>query len=206
MRVLAATNRNLRAEVAARRFRDDLFYRLSVFPVRLPALRERGDDLVLLADAFLVRFAGRHGKPPRPLSPEARRAFRAYPWPGNVRELQNALERACILDEGTWISLGSLPDEILNALEGPLHVPEPAPHAEAPLPPAPEATAPPATSPPADPDSIEPLEEMERRAILRALRLTGWRVREAAERLKVGKATLYRKIERYGFRPEAPEG
>jgi DNA-binding NtrC family response regulator len=205
VRVLAATNRNLRSEVAARRFRDDLFYRLSVFPVRLPPLRERGGDLLLLASTFLARFAERHGRPPRLLSAEAERAMQTYPWPGNVRELQNALERACILEEGPAISLGSLPDEIVNALE---EAPGPAAPASAASEPRP-AAAPPASPHPEvreAPDAIEPLEEMEKRAILRALRITGWHVREAAERLQVGKATLYRKIERYGFKPETTPG
>jgi DNA-binding NtrC family response regulator len=99
VRVIATTNRRLSDMVREGRFREDLFYRLNVFPLELPPLRERGDDVLLLARNFLERFARRHGKLVRGLSAEAEGQLRAYPWPGNVRELQNVLERAVILAE-----------------------------------------------------------------------------------------------------------
>ncbi|MBE0564388.1 MAG: sigma 54-interacting transcriptional regulator, partial [Krumholzibacteria bacterium] len=97
VRVIAATNRDLAAEAAAGRFREDLYYRLHVFPVAVPPLRERGDDVLLLADHFLQRCARHLGRPPAALDARGRQAVRTYRWPGNVRELQNLVERALIL-------------------------------------------------------------------------------------------------------------
>ena len=100
VRVVAATNRNLRAAVAARRFREDLYFRLSVFPITIPPLRERAEDIPLLARHFVDRFCREMGKPIMALAESADDALRAYPWPGNVRELQNCIERAVILSDG----------------------------------------------------------------------------------------------------------
>ena len=100
VRVVAATHRNLGEEVRAGRFREDLFYRLNVLPIELPALRERGDDVLRLADYFLDRFADEYGMPAPRLSDDVRRALLSYPWPGNVRELRNSIERAMLLGEG----------------------------------------------------------------------------------------------------------
>ncbi|MGC3957171.1 MAG: sigma 54-interacting transcriptional regulator [Verrucomicrobiota bacterium] len=105
MRVVAATNRDLGAMVAEGKFREDLFYRLNVFPVRVPALRERGADIVLLARAFVERFARRMGRRIEPLHPDDVRRLQEYHWPGNVRELQNVIERALILATGSRIDL-----------------------------------------------------------------------------------------------------
>ena len=112
-RVIAATNRDLAAEVREGAFREDLFYRLNVFPIFLPPLRERREDLPLLVDHFLDRLAQEEGKPPKRLSPEALRAMMVYAWPGNVRELEHALERAALLSEGETITDHDLPPEIL---------------------------------------------------------------------------------------------
>ena len=181
VRVIAATNRDLKSEVAARRFRQDLYYRLAVFPVELPPLREREDDVLLLAQRFLERFAGRHGAPQRALTAEAERALRAYEWPGNVRELENVVERAVILEDGSAISCGSLPDEVVCALDtARVEEPSPAPTADA---------------------EVRPLASEERLLIERALQVTGWNVAEAARRLEIGRATIYRKIERYALTP-----
>jgi len=99
VRLVAATNRDLAAEVAAGRFREDLFYRLNVFPIHVPPLRERGNDVLLLAEEFVRRFAKRHGKRNLALAPDATRWLLAHGWPGNVRELQNCIERAVTLCE-----------------------------------------------------------------------------------------------------------
>jgi DNA-binding NtrC family response regulator len=183
VRVIAATNRDLKGMVPDRAFREDLYYRLAVFPVRLPPLRDRAGDVLLLAHAFVRRFADRHARPIRALTAESCRALEAYPFPGNVRELENVLERAVILEDGEALSLGSLPDAIVCALDG--REPGRGP------------------APPPRPDQILPLEEEERRIIARALEVTGWNVKEAAERLEIGRATIYRKIERYGLAPPA---
>jgi DNA-binding NtrC family response regulator len=103
VRVVAATNRNLKAAVAARQYREDLYFRLSVFPIVIPPLRDRPDDIVTLARYFIDRFCRDLGKRPLALSPGAEQDLRSYGWPGNVRELQNCIERAAILTEGDTI-------------------------------------------------------------------------------------------------------
>jgi formate hydrogenlyase transcriptional activator len=114
VRVITATNRDLRRAVSEGKFREDLYYRLSVFPLTLPALRERGNDVLLLAEAFARQFAGRTGLRLAPLGPEAAARLREYPWPGNVRELQNVIEQAVLVSEGPILRLpdsGPFPDE-----------------------------------------------------------------------------------------------
>ena len=103
MRVIAATHRNLEARVASGDFREDLFYRLNVFPIELPSLRERAEDIPLLARYFAERIAARHGRPACDFSETAIDRLMRYPWPGNVRELENVVERALILSEGATI-------------------------------------------------------------------------------------------------------
>ena len=103
VRVVAATNRNLKARVAERQFREDLYFRLSVFPIEIPPLRDRGDDVLMLARQFVDRFCRDLNKPPLTLAPAALDELCAYPWPGNVRELQNCIERAVILCDGDTI-------------------------------------------------------------------------------------------------------
>jgi DNA-binding NtrC family response regulator len=103
VRIVAATNRQLKAAVAARQFREDLFFRLSVFPITIPPLRERRDDVTILARHFVDRFCKELKKPPAVLSPQALEELQTYPWPGNVRELQNCIERAVILADGDTI-------------------------------------------------------------------------------------------------------
>ena len=103
VRMVAATNRNLKTAVAARQFREDLFFRLSVFPIDIPPLRERAGDIEMLARHFVERFCRDLKKRPLAFSPEAVDEMQRYAWPGNVRELQNCIERACILTEGDTI-------------------------------------------------------------------------------------------------------
>jgi PAS domain S-box-containing protein len=109
VRVIAATNRDLRRLVAAEKFRQDLYFRLSVFPVHLPPLRERADDVPLLLQFFLRKFATRIGKPVEDVTPEFLQRFRAYAWPGNVRELENLVERAIILTTRSTLDVDSIP-------------------------------------------------------------------------------------------------
>src|SRR6185369_6977663 len=111
-----ATSRNLEEDAAAGRFREDLFFRLNVFALLLPPLRERLDDLPLLIEHFLARFAQKFGKAMPIIAPEAMAVLNSYAWPGNVRELENALERAVILCEGDVISSKLLPERITGRL------------------------------------------------------------------------------------------
>jgi two-component system, NtrC family, response regulator AtoC len=114
VRVIAATNRHLQEEIAQRRFREDLFYRLNVFPLTLPPLRERVDAIASLVEYFLHRFCGQIGKKLRGVEPQALDALKSYPWPGNIRELQNVMERGVILAK-ELIRRGNLPEEVLQA-------------------------------------------------------------------------------------------
>jgi transcriptional regulator with GAF, ATPase, and Fis domain len=109
VRIIAATNRNLEARVRDGRFRDDLFYRLNVFPIVLPPLRERLDDLALLADHFLRTYGAKNHKKIKGISPEVLQAFQDHPWPGNIRELENVIERGVILSTGDTLTLQDLP-------------------------------------------------------------------------------------------------
>ncbi|MFO0416901.1 MAG: sigma-54 interaction domain-containing protein [Pseudomonadota bacterium] len=115
VRVIAATNKDLAEEVKAGRFREDLFYRLQVVPVTLPALREREGDIELLAQHFLRRQAGELNRPDLSFSTEALRTLSSYNWPGNVRELENVVERIAILSEGDEIGADALPDFVFNS-------------------------------------------------------------------------------------------
>jgi two-component system response regulator PilR (NtrC family) len=112
VRIIAATNKEFEKEIAEGRFREDLYYRLSVIPIQLPALRERREDIPLLARHFLETFRKTMEKPIEGLSPEAVRRLESYDWPGNVRELENTMERAVALETGGEISLRVLPDRI----------------------------------------------------------------------------------------------
>jgi two-component system, NtrC family, response regulator PilR len=114
VRVIAATNMDLEKEISEGRFREDLYYRLSVIPIHLPPLRERREDIPLLARAFLERYAKSMGKPVDGIDPEAMRRLEVYEWPGNVRELENTIERAVALESGKRISLEGLPERITS--------------------------------------------------------------------------------------------
>jgi len=112
IRVLSATNVDLHAAIAAGRFREDLYFRLEVFPIKLPPLRERGDDLFLLAHHFIGEFSRDQGKEPPTVSPLVWKALERHPWTGNIRELRNLMERLVILEEGGHITLANLPEEM----------------------------------------------------------------------------------------------
>lgn len=170
VRIIAATNRDLLRLTGEGRFREDLYYRLNVFPIRIPPLRERGDDVVLLAEAFAQRFARRMGRTIRSLSAEQARRLRAYQWPGNVRELQNVIERA-----------------VITSREGALNLERALPDVS---PPAPEPNRPRSES---RVHTMQELEALERDNILRALESCEWRVageRGAARLLGINPSTL----------------
>jgi DNA-binding NtrC family response regulator len=219
VRILATSNRDLLQFVERGSFRSDLYYRLNVFPVHVPALRERPDDISVIAESFLQRFGRKHGIKLPGFSDQARAALQAYPWPGNVRELQNTIERAVILSEsGRPVSTSSLGLPALPRVAGLVAAPIPAAHsaepwpasrAEAPAPSAPPFSEPEESEPvfeesftPAPPASsneaeIIPLDELEKRAILEALRTTGGNRTRAAELLNISIRTLRNKLQEY---------
>lgn len=179
--VIATTNRNLKEAVDKGEFRQDLFYRLNVIPLHLPPLRERGNDIFLLADHFIKRYAARYGKEAKQLSPAARERFLAYDWPGNVRELENMIERAVLLSAGDALEPWDLWDD-----------------EEIPAAGAPEAGAGAAAVPMTD-DSGQmlPLREAERQMILHALRKTDNNRTHAAKLLGISVRTLRNKLHEY---------
>ena len=170
VRIIAATNRNLSQEIAAGRFREDLFYRLSVFQIHLPPLRERVGDIRLLARAFIKSFAEQLARPVSEITPAFLEALDAQAWKGNIRELRNVIERSMIVCESGHLDVVDLPFDIQNA------------HYE--------------HSNESSPGSFE-LSAMERRHIARVLEYTKGNKTEAARLLKIGLTTLYRKIEEY---------
>jgi DNA-binding NtrC family response regulator len=176
-RVVAATNQLLEDEVAAGRFREDLFYRINVVRVELPPLRERLADVPMLVDQFLARFAEEHGRPDARLAPEALALLSAHAWPGNVRQLQHALERAVLLAPGSVLRPEDLGPEFAAAA-GDAAVPPSG--AELPLGPLRAA-----------------LEVAERRQVLRALEHTGGNRTAAAALLDINRATLFNKMRKY---------
>jgi PAS domain S-box-containing protein len=187
VRVIAATNRDLAAEVAEKRFREDLHYRLNVFPVRLPPLRERRNDIPLLVYFLVGKFAPRVGKHLDGVTPATMRRLQEYPWPGNVRELENVLERAVILANGP--SLDIAPDLLPTSSAAAAEPPDPA-----------EAAADPAS---ATPGRHQPsLETVERDHILAVLRQTNWLItgpRGAAKVLGLHANTLRNRMKKFGI-------
>jgi DNA-binding NtrC family response regulator len=127
VRIVAATNRDLDEEVSAGRFREDLYYRLNVIPLHLPALRERGDDVLLLAEHFLKYFCTVKHRPCLAVTPDVQRVLEAYPWPGNVRELENMAERLSILCEGDFVQVEDLPPKMLAHVGDIMTLPPPRP-------------------------------------------------------------------------------
>jgi two-component system, NtrC family, response regulator AtoC len=173
-RIITATNRDLETEIEERRFREDLYYRINVVHVEVPPLRARGNDVVLLAQHFIKKFAAASNKPVVGLSAAAAERLLNYRWPGNVRELSNCIERAVALTRFEELTVDDLPEKIRDYKGTNLSIP--------------------------GVDSFEmlPMEEVERRYILRVLKEVNGNKTLAAEILQVDRRTLYRKLDRYG--------
>jgi two-component system, NtrC family, response regulator HydG len=180
VRIVAATNKDLVREVAEGRFREDLYYRLHVVEVRVPALASRREDIPLLADAFLRRFAAKNAKALRGFSPDALSAMENYAWPGNVRELEHAVERAVVLARGDILEVNDLPETVRK---GPLGS-------------AGQLVIPIGT----------PMEEVERRVIHETLRHTKGDKTLAARLLGIAARTIYRKLEREASETPGSDG
>ncbi|MBN2194948.1 MAG: sigma-54-dependent Fis family transcriptional regulator [Polyangiaceae bacterium] len=180
LRIIAATHRDLGDAVAQGAFREDLFYRLNVVEVPLPSLRSRGGDVLLLAQYFVAHFAGQAGRPIVGISPAAAARLLEYPWPGNVRELRNAMERAVALTQFDQLTVDDLPPSIRTYEARHLVVAGD------------------------DPSELVPLDEVERRYVLRVLEVVGGNKTLAAQKLGINRNTLYRKLAEYaddGRRP-----
>jgi DNA-binding NtrC family response regulator len=183
VRVVCATHRDLEAEVEAGRFRADLYYRLVVYPISVPPLRERPEDIPLLLGSFLAKLSAAEGRAVSGVTSDALEALTLHNWPGNVRELQNVAHRAVLASDGNELGLADLPAGLRKLV----------------LPALPAAAAPAAAGevqppPYVEGDEVLPLKELERRAIAHALRVTAGNVAKAAQLLGVGRATLYRRL------------
>jgi len=176
--LISATNTDLPAAVVARRFRDDLYHRLAVLTLDLPPLRDRGRDILLLAEQFLARACAEYGLPPKRLDPGAQARLLAFAWPGNVRELGNVIERAALFADALVVTA-----EILGPLQG-----EDA-RAGGPGPRSATAT----TS-----------DEAQREHLLAALEQMGWNISHTAARLGIARNTVYARLEKFGLRPDLP--
>ncbi|MCI0708248.1 MAG: sigma-54 dependent transcriptional regulator [Ignavibacteriae bacterium] len=177
-RIVTATNRDLRQQVADKLFREDLYFRLSTFPILLPPMRQRRSDILLLAEHFLKVFAESHGKKGLGFSRKVLKLLYEYPWPGNVRELENSIQRAVVLTDGNEIRETDLPLAIQAYAEDPAKAQVDAVLFE-------------------DGTAIVPFEKMKEQAIKHALKITEGNIAEAALRLKIGRATLYRLMQKY---------
>src|SRR6266545_1660811 len=214
-RLISATNRDLIADVKAGRFREDLFYRLHVYPIAVPALGERPEDSPELTRHFLIRFAAEEGKRIARISGEALALLAAYRWPGNVRQLENAVFRAVVLAEGDEVGAAEFP-QIASQVGGHGQIPvvpalpvateaEPAPMVES-APVAPANTAPPPAAAPLAAlalldtnGEVRPLDEVEAEVIRFAIAHYRGQMSEVARRLQIGRSTLYRKLDTLGL-------
>ena len=187
LRVIAATHRNLAAAVEKGTFRQDLFYRLNVITIRLPPLRERPEDIPLLVERFLERSNRRYT-----ITREVMDALMSYDWPGNVRELQNSIDRMTAVNSGPLLHIEDLPSQVRYSFESSRQgIPAMAATARS-------------SRPAGGPDSVIPLDQVERSAILGALAKTKGDRAAAAHFLGIGRTTLYRKLRGYGILAAAP--
>jgi transcriptional regulator with PAS, ATPase and Fis domain len=174
VRIVAATNRDLRQEMEAGRFREDLFYRLNVIPIHLPPLRERQEDCLALAKLFLSKFSTAMNKPLKGMSKETIQVLLRYPFPGNVRELENAMERSVALSLGDSLTPEDLPGEMIQPTSAVSTVP---------LPTAAGLSA--------------QMQQIEKQIVEAALQATGGKKVEAAKRLHISRKTLWEKLKKW---------
>ena len=185
VRLITATNRNLEQMVAAGTFRPDLYYRINVFPIHLPPLRDRGDDVILLAYHFLAAASLRNNRQVRAIAPDALELLKSYPWPGNIRELENAIERAILLSDGVRLRAEDFPTQAdWCAANGQVNLEE-----------SRTEENPPSESA----EELLTLAEAEKIAVRRALEAAGGNVSLAAKKLGIARGTLYAKMEEHGI-------
>ncbi|MFN3351336.1 sigma 54-interacting transcriptional regulator, partial [Pseudorhodoplanes sp.] len=214
VRVISATNRNLIADVKSGRFREDLFYRLHVFPISVPPLRERPEDIPDLVRHFLVRFCAEEGKTVKAVSGEAMALLNHARWPGNVRQLENAVFRAVVLADGEEIGVQEFPqiaarDSVVNASDAATLVPDEAAArggSDLALVVDPTPSFAPDRLALLDGAHIRPLDELEAEIIRFAIAHYRGQMSEVARRLRIGRSTLYRKLEGLESPGQIPEG
>ena len=182
VRLIAATNKNLQQAVKEGKFREDLFYRLNVFPIHVPSLRERPEDILPLADYFIAKFNRKLGRKVEGLAPEVRERISAYPWPGNIRELEHLIERMVLMSEGPLLTLNLIPPEMKESLHE-----TPAPKGDLPETPGHDVLK-------------SHMGEMERQIIARCLEECGGNVTRAAERLGLSRKGLQLKMIKHHLR------
>jgi DNA-binding NtrC family response regulator len=178
VRVISASNRDLEELVGEGGFRQDLYYRLVVFPIHLPPLRERREDVPALVEHFLAKYAADAGKRITTVEPDSLDRLTGHDWPGNVRELENVIHRSLLVASGSELRLEDLPAELQSG----------------PTAPAPAVSV-----------GVSKLAELEKNAILAALEQYGGNLSDAARQLGIGRSTLYRKLEQYGLRSKKGE-
>jgi DNA-binding NtrC family response regulator len=199
VRLIAATNSDLKKEIAQGSFREDLYYRLNVVPIRLPSLRERASDIPLLALHFIRKFNARLKKNIDGVEPAALARLVAYPWPGNIRELENVIERAVLFCDGDELHLGDLPAEMRGGLvtaDGPTATPLPPPSSE------PSS----GLSDGLKEQVKAAMSRLERELIVRALEQTNGNVTHAARLLKISRKGLQLKMKELGLREQGERG
>jgi transcriptional regulator with PAS, ATPase and Fis domain len=182
VRIISATNKNLKEEVKNKRFREDLYYRLSSFPIYIPPLRERKSDILVLTEHFIKKFNKKLNKNIKGITKRALKLFYDYDWPGNVRELENTLERCVVLADGDMIDIDVLPQNIrvgdssmlTSKIENIF-----------------DENAP-----------VIPFEKLKEEAIRHALKVTNNNILDAAKKLKIGRATMYRLMEKYKIKKD----
>jgi DNA-binding NtrC family response regulator len=176
VRIISATNRDLKHAVENKEFREDLFYRLNSFPIFVPPLRSRRGDILILAEHFIKKFSEKLGKEIKGFSKRALKIFYEYNWPGNVREVENTIERCIIITESDMIDVDDLPSHLRTAEN---------------------SNSVEVTSPLFGDETIIPFEKLKEEAIRHALKVTGGNIVEAAKKLKLGRATIYRLMDKY---------
>jgi DNA-binding NtrC family response regulator len=177
VRLVSATNRDLVKAVSQKLFREDLYFRLATFPIMLPPLRERRSDILLLGETFLKKFSAEVSKPGLGFSKKALKLLYEYPWPGNVRELENAIQRAVLMADGPVITDKDLPMAVVtfgsredSSAGSPLTL---------------------------GPEHVRSLEKVKEESLRQALKATDGNIVEAARRLKIGRATMYRLMKKF---------
>jgi two-component system nitrogen regulation response regulator NtrX len=195
VRVIAATNKDLEDEIAEGRFREDLYFRLSVIPISVPPLRDRAEDIPLLVQHFVAQFSRESNRRPVRFSPAALELLQQAPWRGNVRELRNVIERLLIMSERDAIDL----DDVRQIVR-----PAGRPAAASPAPPAAVFGAgPPAGAPDGKPPTLREFKEWSERAfIVEKLREFGWNISKTADVIDTPRSNLYKKLEQYGIKQE----